>query len=231
MNDRLLTKHRSVFDRMMTIVVEDGTEFQMHRGLLCFHSEFFKKLLDGPFKEGGSKWQTLPDVSRNTFTMFYNWIYAGTVENSDKISDADLSNEDIVDIYIFADYHMVPHLKNRALELYFLQDLQKWVVQINPSSRIYNNTTQSSMLRKLYADLLLETYNFEDWREDQAIMPKDLIADLFDTCRRLGVAPGTSYGISGPGKSVNEWIKQKRRDFCAKYHEHEHGSDTSTDAS
>jgi hypothetical protein len=213
---------------MMTIITTDGSEFQIHRGLLCFHSEYFRKLLEGPFTEGGSEKQTLSDVSCDTFTMFYNWMYTGTVVNSTEQPDADLGYDNIVNIYIFADFHMVPTLKRRALELFWLHMLKTWTVGMDLTSRIYKHTTGFASLRKLHIDLMLETCTFENWREDEEKFCKESLADILDACRKLGIVPGSRTGILSNG--IQAWIMEKKKDFCVKYHEHERKPDTGTDA-
>lgn len=200
----------------MTIVV-GGKELQMHRGLLCFHSAYFKKLLDGPFKEGGSNTHTLKDVSSDTFTMFYNWAYTGIVMDSNEVADTDLNYFDIIHIYEFADFHVVAQLKNRALELYFSKFCKDWSINILNSAMLYEKTAESSSLRRLHTDQLLQTWDFEDWRNISKDVPKDFIEDLFDRCREQKAVPGSLFGVR---KGRDTWIKEMAKSFCTKYHEH-----------
>jgi hypothetical protein len=216
---------------MMTIIVEDGSEFQMHRGLLCFYSEYFRKLLDGPFKEGGSNSHTLSEVSRDTFNMFYSWVYTSVVADSDGTADADLDYDMVISLYAFADFHIVPDLKNRALELFWLHLLRSWVAPTTVTPHLYRDTPEGSFLRKLHVDLMLETHRFETWRASENHTPKAYISDLFDTCRKNSVIPGSCFGICGPGKSIDAWVKAKQQEFCATYHEHRSKSDTDTKSS
>ncbi|KAF2820416.1 hypothetical protein CC86DRAFT_361136 [Ophiobolus disseminans] len=207
--------HRSAFDRMMTVVV--GTkEFQMYRGLLCFHSEYFKKLLDGPFKEGGSNKHRLADVTPDTFTMFYNWIHTSTVTDLREQSDAELEYDDLVNLHAFADFHMVQQLKNRSLELYFMCLASKWVAPLWCTSFMYEETTEKSRLRALHVDILAETSAFDNWRTDAKQFPKDFIADIFDIFRKQKTVPGSAFALRNGGTA--DWINSKRDSFCEKYH-------------
>jgi hypothetical protein len=201
---------------MMTIFVET-TVFNMHRGLLCFHSEYFKNLLNGPFKEGGSNAHTLSNVSSDTFTMFYNWMYTGRVVDCDQTADADLEFEDILNVYVFADFHMIPQLKNRALELFWQHMTKCWEVDLNLSSQIYDLTSESDPLRKLHIDIIVETHELNDWHEDQERMPKEAIVDLFDSYRKLCIAPGSMPGLD---VGTSDWILKTKKKFCKRYHEH-----------
>lgn len=126
---------------MMTIIVGDR-DFQMHCVLSCFHSEYFRNLLNGPFEEGSSNTHTLSDVSHETFTMFYNWVYTCTAINIRDKEDADLSWADIVNLYIFADYHLVHQLRNRAVELFFMHMVKEWVLDLQCTPRMYENITE-----------------------------------------------------------------------------------------
>jgi hypothetical protein len=202
---------------MMTIIADDQ-EFQMHRGLLCYHSEYFKKLLNGLFREGGSNKHTLADVNKDTFTMFYNWTYTGTVTNSTGTSDAGLTFYDIVNIYVFADYHMVQQLKNRASELFFLRMVKEWVVQLDITSKLYEVTTEMSLLRKLHVNICLDTYGFENFRADACYVPKDFYVDLVERCQELETVPGFAPGLKS---GEDKWITKTKSCFCDKYHEHE----------
>ncbi|KAF1971648.1 hypothetical protein BU23DRAFT_178673 [Bimuria novae-zelandiae CBS 107.79] len=73
----------SAYDGMMTIEVEVPSQsdtnaikkYQVYRGVLCFHSDFFNKALNGPFKEGGAKSYRLDNnVKPETFELYYNWM-------------------------------------------------------------------------------------------------------------------------------------------------------------
>ena len=207
---------------MMTIVVGERPitkEFQMHRGLLCFHSTYFKNLLDGPFMEGGSNSHDMPDVTIDTFQMFYTWLYTSNVTDIDGVSDSDLPCDDFIYLYVFADYYMVQNLKNRALELYFLSVFKKWLLHPSLAEFIYDHTTASSPLRLLHIDIMSELSSWADWAEDVVDLPKEFIADLFDVCRKEWVVPGSGYGLVRNGGKEG-WFKAKRGNFCERYHDH-----------
>jgi hypothetical protein len=75
-----------VYDTFMTIVVDpvgSEREYQVHRGLLCYHSKYFDRLLNGGFKEAGSKMVSLVDVDVDVFRTFYYWLNSGLVDCSD----------------------------------------------------------------------------------------------------------------------------------------------------
>jgi len=60
---------RSAYDTIMTLVVgQEGSakEYQVYRGLLCYHSKYLSRMLNGGFKEAGSEKLELADVYRKT---------------------------------------------------------------------------------------------------------------------------------------------------------------------
>ncbi|CAO2658101.1 Nn.00g073610.m01.CDS01 [Neocucurbitaria sp. VM-36] len=209
------------FDRMMTINVGKSpsvTTFEIHRGLLCFYSSYFKKLLDGPFKEGGSSSYNIPDGTADTFQMFFSWLYTGTVMETAGVKDVDLEYMQIIDLYVFADFLMVQELKNRALELFF-SSYRKWSPHINCTDVIYENTTKNSLLRRLYVQVLLELNSFKNWPKYAEHLPKEFIADLFDFCRKMKIVPGNPIERGSNG-GEREWAALKVTHFCGAYHEH-----------
>jgi hypothetical protein len=159
-------------------------------------------------------------VTRDTFTVFYNWAYTGIVMDSYNKSDVDLSCLDITNIYEFVDFHVVPQSKNKALELYFMKDVKDWVVSFVNTAELYEKTPESSSLRRLHVDFLLETSDFDTWRTSLEDLPKDFVADLFDRCREREVVPGSCFGTLQKG-GIAAWIKGKSINFCKMYHEHQ----------
>lgn len=88
----------------MVVGPDDATkQFNIHRGLLCYHSEYFARLLNGSFKEAGSDTLGLADVRVDTFETFFYWIYVGVVEYGRNGTSQSWFKG--VRAYIFADYH------------------------------------------------------------------------------------------------------------------------------
>ncbi|KAF9693742.1 hypothetical protein EKO04_008147 [Ascochyta lentis] len=60
------------------IAVEVGSErvkYYVHKALLEEHSEYFKRALNGPWKEAEEKVVCLDDVECRTFEVFVDWLY------------------------------------------------------------------------------------------------------------------------------------------------------------
>ncbi|KAI4932816.1 hypothetical protein J4E85_003216 [Alternaria conjuncta] len=59
-------------------IVEVGdtkTKYHIHRSLLIEHSDYFKKALNGPWKEAQEGVVKLEDVECSTFSVFIDWVY------------------------------------------------------------------------------------------------------------------------------------------------------------
>ncbi|KAI4937144.1 uncharacterized protein J4E92_001871 [Alternaria infectoria] len=82
------------------VIVEVGdtkTRYHVHRSLLVEHSEYFKKALNGPWKEAQDGVVTLEDVECSTFSIFVDWVYSQSLpkkgsEWCDEENDMRLAN-------------------------------------------------------------------------------------------------------------------------------------------
>jgi hypothetical protein len=188
----------------------------MYRGLLCFHSKYFKNLFGGGFKEAQSDTQLMPETDADMFELFYAWVYTGTISKSDGTCDSRIGHKFITRLYAFADYHMVEELKNRAVELYFICSVEDWQCWFAGTQNIYDTTAEGCSFRRLHVDILLAKYTFADFRECVKDLPTDFIADLFET----GRAKGAVYGTSNSSLGRIPWITEMKMAFCKNYHEH-----------
>lgn len=62
-------------DELITITLEDSsTNFAVSKALLCKTSDYFKKALDGGFREAGTRQLRLPGCDKHTFNMFLYYL-------------------------------------------------------------------------------------------------------------------------------------------------------------
>ena len=188
--------------------------FHVYRGLLCFHSVYFKNMLNEDWREDGSDDLELTNVKVKIFQMFYDWMNTGEFSNTVGLP---LTAHDIIDLYVFADYYDVQQLRNRVLDVFFLFVSKVWEAHTPYTTRIYNDTAEASSLRKLHVDILLQIWSFEDWESDMNNHPKEFLADLLETCRKKKIVFGSVHGMD------NDWdayMNEMRTHFCENYHEH-----------
>ena len=73
----MITKFRFLYDSIVIIYVGPGkSRFDVHKGLLCSVSDFFKAACNGQFIEGKGI-VTLPEQEESTFRYFVYWLYTG----------------------------------------------------------------------------------------------------------------------------------------------------------
>ena len=66
----------------ITLVVEDGKQFQVHRNVLSLASPFFEKLLSSDMKESNEGVIRLHTITESQMADILQFIYNGSVEIS-----------------------------------------------------------------------------------------------------------------------------------------------------
>lgn len=60
---------------MVVEVGEKGRRYSLHKAFLCHYSEYFRKALNGPWKEAEDGVVPLKDIEPGVFNVFVNWMY------------------------------------------------------------------------------------------------------------------------------------------------------------
>jgi hypothetical protein len=208
---------------MVKITVGKGDSqktFHMYRGLLCFHSAYFKNLFKGGFKEAQSDTHMIPETAVQIFELFYTWVCTGTIDRSDGTCDSEIDHSTITSLYAFADYIMAEELKNRAVELFLIRTYEAWECFLLGTQDLYDRTAEGCSLRRLHVDILLTIFDFPDFRQSVKDLPTDFIADLFESSKAKDLVFGR------PRYLTRElWCMGMREIFCKNYHEHTKTSD------
>lgn len=64
-----------LYDSLVVVLVgPESQRFDLHKGLICARSDFFRAALNGHFKEAEGKIE-LPEQDPETFKYFVNWLY------------------------------------------------------------------------------------------------------------------------------------------------------------
>jgi hypothetical protein len=106
---------------VIVLVGPDQRKFAIHKSLICASSKFFSSAFNGGYIETHSCVIKLPEVAPKFFEFFYRWLYSPPRRSGDalyrRVSDAE-SQPDVLllDLYVLADYLLVPGLKILALE-------------------------------------------------------------------------------------------------------------------
>jgi hypothetical protein len=208
---------------MTTIEVghENGVKktFYVYRGLLCFHSTYFNKLLNGSFKEGGSDNIRLKDVSIDTFQAFFCWLNTGKLHPPSATISLDW--QEIMEVYVFGDANMIPRLKNAAIDLYVTKIYQDHILYSSGLDYLYSHTTSGDALRKLAVDSAVEKPSWVDIEKYRERYPLEFLVDVMIVLRDKRVTVGSS------SQSIYDWYKTKKDQIC-NYHDHSEPNEDAT---
>lgn len=110
------TPRFKLMDRTVTLVAKpSGTRFDMHRGLLCSVSTYFKTVLHSEFQEAAENVIYLEETSKETLERFQLWLYDGTLLDAGENVKA-MRIRHFGDLYIFGDSRGIPQLQNLVVD-------------------------------------------------------------------------------------------------------------------
>lgn len=150
-------------DDVIALAIGPGgatTNLQVYRGLLCHHSMYFDRMLNGGFSEAGEKVVRLPNVNVQAFRSFFHWINARIVDlapdDESTHEDAWSAWEQVTEAYIFADFHQANAFRNAVLDYVFLRIEKTGTFATYIPRRLYPNTHQGDRFRKFLVNLTAE---------------------------------------------------------------------------
>lgn len=144
---------RKLSDTIVQVKLGKGARvFAIHRGLLCDRSAYFNAAFEGRFKEAEEQMMALPEEDAEVFELFQFWL------NSDRLLDtggsvADLSSSLLIGLYLFAEARCIPQLQNMTINALILNIKVTKEFPAGDVHRIYDNTTETSPLRRLLTDI------------------------------------------------------------------------------
>lgn len=129
----------------------------LHKGLLCFYSDFFRAAFEGSFKEANEGKIELPDATVDIFETLQVWLYSQSLRNVEDSEDSSKSSEFpsfeiLARLWAFGDRYQIPLLQNLAIDALVqkLHDISKFdtiVVKV-----AYEETMKDSPLRRFAID-------------------------------------------------------------------------------
>jgi hypothetical protein len=103
--------------------------------------------LNGRFKEAGTDVIRITDTSIPTFKAVFMWLNIGMLPKS-------IEYRTIFEVYVFADRHIMPRLKNAAVEACLDNIVNRQTLPNYVFIRyLYKNTAPGDLMRKLLVDL------------------------------------------------------------------------------
>lgn len=156
-------------------VGEEATPFHVHKGLLSFHSLYFRNNLSGRWGDG--KDIELKDQDPDDFSRFFSFLYTGRLwestlpdtehnqQSSPRLvtSPAENDIESLTRLYVFGDFHQAPRFKNAVMDAMVLRLSRDFVIKECTAwlEYAYANSPEGSGLRKFIVDLFsLTSGNF-----------------------------------------------------------------------
>jgi hypothetical protein len=129
--------------------------YTIHKDLLCYHSPYFHRALNGSFVEAIRQEVELEHIEHDVFGLFVHWIYREKIEEKrfDNPQDSTIieqtTDEQLIKLWSLADYLQVPKLQNAVVEHMWLR-LEE--LDVHPSiaacKYVYENWAAESLIRR-----------------------------------------------------------------------------------
>ncbi|TIA16451.1 hypothetical protein D6C81_05943 [Aureobasidium pullulans] len=158
---------RKLYKDTVTVVV--GTEedsFVVHKGLLCFYSDFFRAAFNGSFEEATERKIKLPDVDIDTFENFQLWLYSRTLlDTEDSANESGhatyLTFTALAKLWIFGDKYLIPLLQNNVIGAMHDKNEKETRSPVLVVKMAYTETLPGSCLRRAVIDILVHKANLD----------------------------------------------------------------------
>lgn len=207
---------------MVQVKVGPGKKlFKLHKKILCNVAPYFEAAFEGGFVEVTEQVLELPDEDAAMFRHFELWVYTGDVLATGE-SDADISWDSLVGLYIFGEIRGIPNLQNAAIDALIDKQSSQNAIPTRFLPRVYDSTPEDSSLRRLFVDWVAclaamipnDRYTPtppeapHQWFKKTARMnyPKDFLFDL----------AFAQYQLRTGDKTVMSDFKSKRADYYVK---------------
>ena len=208
---------------------EKKKEYQIHAGLLVWHSAWFAAALDPAntaFKEGQVKRIEI-EASLDVFDAFCCWLYTGRLRDAPDFEatmhaiDNQTTQEALaemmflpsfllIEIWTFADMRGVPAMCNAAIDMLHERKFTIWKTEGSIIIPIYENSVPGSRLRAFCIDLFTLPESFD------SLMALDNDVLTFEFLR--DVMPVFLKRAGGYGEEIErkEWLGLNR----CRWHDH-----------
>lgn len=159
----MLILHSDCFNDIVHISAgEEGRIFTFHKSLLCNLAGFFKAALDGCFIEAERGMINMIEESPAVVQRFQLWAYTRLVlQDDESIEDAPWRH--LIQLWLFADKYSIPDLQNAAIDALNLKRNAMYQLPTLELHRVYDNTNESSPLRRFLIAASAETGTLEGW--------------------------------------------------------------------
>ncbi|KAH7094574.1 hypothetical protein FB567DRAFT_600176 [Paraphoma chrysanthemicola] len=225
------------------VVVEIGTgpvRHHVHKALLQYHSEYFRGVFNGPWKEAKEGVVRLSDIEPSVFSLFVHWLYSQQLppilKDWEYVLDMEFSSlfhyysiryAVCIKAYIFGDRFIAPGFR-RAAHNMFATDFQRnnmWYYSRVPSITLaFANIPSNRVILQLIADnyrLRWETDELPLWvftPTEQARLPGALLTRIMRSYREVGKGTKAEETALFQSRCYLEHQDEEEKGKCSKKH-------------
>ncbi|CAD0023988.1 unnamed protein product [Aureobasidium pullulans] len=190
-------------------------EFHIHKGVLSFWSDYYRGMLNGPFREAKEKTLT-SDEDPYIFAIFESFCYTNQLTDGAVTKGTDLLFTTLVRLWIFGDRVIAPALQNMAMTALMEKSVTGNVVPLERVLYVYENTMPRSPLRRWLIDRIAHTTCIQSWlSEHDTWWNEEILKDLLvvssglnDLDREQNKLPayrlGCYYHVQNEGKGCDQ---------------------------
>ncbi|KAL2027397.1 hypothetical protein VTO58DRAFT_111488 [Aureobasidium pullulans] len=140
------------YNGIVTVVVGSKKKsYSLHKGLLCFYSDYFRAAFNGSFKEATDGKIELMDVEPEVFDIFQVWLYSRRLQAP---ADSVLYFSTLGQLWVFGDKHQIPLLQNEVMDEIFAKEAKLKVFHTKLVNLAYEHTPVGSPLRKAVIEII-----------------------------------------------------------------------------
>lgn len=163
-------------------------KYTLHKGILCFYSDFFRVAFNGSFKEANERTIELPEVEVDVFEASQVWLYTQSLPKNETASIKVYPEWPLlVKLWIFGDGCQISLLQNNVIDAIIDKVAKDNTVPTNSLNLTYENTVSNSPLRKAITDIMTYRSKLPDgtpgYAESNCLLhsdewPKDACLDV-----------------------------------------------------
>ncbi|KAI9811447.1 MAG: 40s ribosomal protein L44e [Pycnora praestabilis] len=204
---------KSLYDTIIFVDVgKSKRRFGIHKGLLSYYSTYFNSAINGNFMEAQTGIISLPDDEEDIFEIFNSWLYTGKVRDDTRGEDeGHLSFQQLTHLYVFGDSKDVVKLRNAVIDELLAEIDYQWSSPCKEIIYIYENTAETSMLRKFFIDFYI--WGTEDLKNSLSFRQDAPRSFLWDLLFALDLRPGPRNPAGAPYRKNPCERSEKQKDL------------------
>ncbi|CAD0056030.1 unnamed protein product [Aureobasidium pullulans] len=146
--------------------------------VLSFWSDYYRGMLNGPFREAKGKTLT-SDEDPYIFAIFESFCYTNQLTDGAVTKGTDLLFTTLVRLWIFGDRVIAPALQNMAMTALMEKSVTGNVVPLERVLYVYENTMPRAPLRRWLIDRIAHTTCIQSWlSEHDTWWNEEILKDL-----------------------------------------------------